>query len=66
VYEITLKDNGVVEIIGCNKVKSQYPSEDNLPADIRVKLSALKLISPPEEFEHVGQRVTDTIFWIYD
>ena len=65
-YEITLKESGEVEITGGNKTKSHYPSEDNLPVDIRVKLSALKLIPPPEEFEHVGQRVSDTIFWIYD
>lgn len=45
---------------------TEYATEDNLPEDIHVKLSALKLVTPPEGIEKLGQRVNDNVFWIYE
>ena len=45
---------------------TEYATEDNLPEDIHVKLSALKLVTPPEGIEKIGQRVNDNVFWIYE
>lgn len=44
---------------------TEYTSEDKLPEDIHVKLSALKLVTPPEGIEKIGQRVNANVFWIY-
>jgi hypothetical protein len=45
---------------------TEYTSEDNLPEDIHVKLSALKLVTPPDDVDKIGQRVSDNVFWIYE
>jgi hypothetical protein len=37
-----------------------------MPNDIRTKLSALKLVTPPDGYEDIGQRVDDVTFWIYE
>jgi hypothetical protein len=51
---------------GLESSTSEYFNEDNLPEDIHVKLSALKLVTPPEGIEKIGQRVNANVFWIYD
>ena len=68
-YEITLE--GKVRLR--NISGGQYPlfetlfeSEANMPEDLRTKLSILKLARDYEEIEGVGQKVSSTVFWIYD
>ena len=68
-YEITLE--GKVRLR--NISGGQYPlfetlfeSEANMPEDLRTKLSILKLAQDYEEIEGVGQKVSSTVFWIYD
>ena len=45
---------------------TEYATEDNLPEDLHLKLSALKLVTPPDDIDKIGQRVNDIVFWIYD
>lgn len=68
-YEITLE--GKVRLR--NISGGQYPlfetlfeTEANMPEDLRTKLSILKLARDYEEIEGVGQKVSSTVFWIYD
>ena len=72
-YEIQLNDDKTVklkefstEFKGSNSYTTIYASEANLPDDILTKLSALKMVTPPDGYEDIGQRVDDTTFWIYD
>ncbi len=72
-YEIQLNDDMTVklkqfstEFKGSNSSTTVYASEANMPDDLRTKLSALKMLTPPDGYEEIGQRVDDTIFWIYD
>ena len=68
--ELTLGENGIEGIIyghmGKITSRTTYASEDNIPADIRSKLSVLKLLQDANEIPSVGQRVSDTIYWIFD
>jgi hypothetical protein len=68
--ELTLGENGIEGIIyghmGKITSRTTYASEDNIPADIRSKLSILKLLQDANEIPSVGQRVSDTIYWIFD
>jgi hypothetical protein len=73
VYEITLMEDGSVELTqakrnawGAAGSKTVYTTEANMPDDLRTKLSALKMVTPPDGYEDIGQRVNDTIFWIYE
>lgn len=69
-YEITLEGKVRLRNISGG---GQYPlfetvfeSEANMPEDLRTKLSVLKLVKDTEEIKGVGQKVSDTVFWIYD
>ena len=69
-YEITLE--GKVRLINISG-GGQYPlfetvfeTEANMPQDLRTKLSVLKLARDTEEIKGIGQKVSDTVFWIYD
>jgi hypothetical protein len=71
VYEIVLKDDGTVRLKefsmkfkGANSSTTVYASELNMPEDLRAKLSALKMVTPPDGYEDIGQRVDDVTFWI--
>ena len=68
--ELTLGENGIEGIIyghmGKITSRTTYASEDNIPADIRSKLSVLKLLQDANEIPSVGQRVSDNIYWIFD
>jgi hypothetical protein len=46
--------------------QSEYATEENLPTIIRVPLAALKLITPPDDINQIGQRVNENVFWIYN
>ena len=72
-YEIELLGNGEVMlkqqismVSGTEWYKVKYTSEANMPDELRTKLSALKMVTPPDGYEDIGQRVNETIFWIYD
>lgn len=43
-----------------------YQSEDNLPNDVKVKLSVLKLMEDYTDIPDIGQRVTSEVYWIYE
>lgn len=45
---------------------TKYQSEANLPAELREKLSVLKLVGVNEAVDDVGQKVSDTLYWIFD
>jgi hypothetical protein len=68
--ELTLGENGIEGIIygSMGKITSRttYASEDNIPAVIRSKLSVLKLLQDVNEIPNVGQRVSNTVYWIFD
>jgi len=73
VYEIVLKDDGTVELMqakqnawGATGFKTMYTSVANMPEDLRTKLSALRMLTPPDGYEDIGQRVDDVTFWIYE
>jgi hypothetical protein len=73
VYEIQLNADKTVKLKefstkfkGANSSTTIYASEANMPDDILTKLSALKMVTPPDGYEDIGQRVDDTTFWIYD
>lgn len=51
---------------GAIKSSITYPSEDNLPEDVKTKLSVLKLMQDHDEVEWVGQKVSVRLYWIYD
>ena len=72
-YEITLMDDGSVELTqakqnawGATGNKTVYTTESNMPDDLRTKLSALKMVTPPDGYEDIGQRVDAVTFWIYE
>lgn len=46
--------------------RTTYTSEENMPDDLRTKLSMLKLLTPPDGYEQVGNRIDDDTFWIND
>lgn len=69
-YEITLEGKVRLRNISGG---GQYPlfetifeTEANMPEDLRTKLSILKLARDTEEIKGIGQKVSDTVFWIYD
>lgn len=69
-YEITLEGKVRLRNISGG---GQYPlfetifeTEANMPEDLRTKLSVLKLARDTEEIKGIGQKVSDTVFWIYD
>jgi len=72
VYQIILAGDGSVivtevmdmSISGERFSKTTYVSEENMPDDLRTKLSMLKLLTPPDGYEHVGTRIDDVTFWI--
>lgn len=51
---------------GETKYHIKYPDLDNIPDGIKTKLSALKLMHAHTDVESIGQKVSDTIYWIYD
>lgn len=71
-YQIILAGDGSVivtevmdmSISGERFSKTTYVSEENMPDDLRTKLSMLKLLTPPDGYEHVGTRIDDVTFWI--
>ena len=70
-YEITLMDDGTVALSqtgswGGKGYQTVYTSEANMPDDLRTKLSALKMVTPPDGYEDIGQRVDAVTFWIYE
>ena len=72
-YQIILEGDGSVlvsEVLdslvsGDRILRTTYTSEENMPDDLRTKLSMLKLLTPPDGYEHVGNRIDDVTFWIY-
>lgn len=73
-YQIILAGDGSVivtevmdmSISGERFSKTTYVSEENMPDDLHTKLSMLKLLTPPDEYEQVGYRIDDDTFWIND
>jgi len=72
VYQIELNDDGSVELkvygghVGSNTSTTMYASEANMPNELRAKVSALKMVTPPDGYEDIGQRVNETVFWIFE
>ena len=75
-YQIILEGDGSVLVsevsekasrIRANNMisKTVYTAEENMPDDLCTKLSMLKLLTPPDGYEHVGNRIDDVTFWIY-
>lgn len=68
--ELHITDTGiegtVFDALGSIVSTTRYQSEANLPAELRDKLSALRLVGSNDPVADVGQRVSDTIFWIHD
>lgn len=71
-YQIELKDDGSVDVkvfgdfVGANSSKTVYASEANMPNDLRSKVSALKMVTPPDGYKDIGRRVNQTLFWVFD
>lgn len=51
---------------GETKYHIKYPDIDNLPDDIKTKLSALKLMQDGADIDDVGHKVSKSIYWIYE
>jgi hypothetical protein len=72
VYQIELNDDGSVELkvyggrVGGNTSTTMYASEANMPNELRAKVSALKMVTPPDGYEDIGQRVNETVFWVFE
>jgi len=70
VIELHITDTGIIKTVynyrGQVTSSMSYPSESNLPDDVRTKLSALKLMTVPDDIPDVGQKVSDTLYWIYE
>lgn len=68
--ELYITDTGIIKTVYSNRgeVTSNitYPSESNLPDDIRTKLAVLKLMTIPDDVPDVGQKVSNTMYWIYE
>jgi len=76
VYQIIVEGDGSVLVsqvidrklsddINADRIsRTVYTSEENMPDDLRTKLSMLKLLTPPDGYEHVGTRIDDVTFWI--
>ena len=68
-----MMDDGKVELhqtlskmSGMSRITTVYTTIANMPDDLRTKLSALRMLTPPDGYENIGQRVDDTTFWIYE
>jgi hypothetical protein len=70
VIELHITDTGIIKTVYSDRgqVTSSitYPTENNLPDDVKTKLSALKLMTVPDDIPDVGQKVSDTLYWIYE
>jgi hypothetical protein len=70
VIELHITDTGSINTTytdqGIVTAKVMYPSEANLPDDIKVKLSVLKLMEDYTDIPDIGQRVTSEVYWIYE
>ena len=68
--ELHITDTGIIKTVYSTRgeITSSvtFPSESNLPNDVRTKLAALKLMAVPEDIPDVGQKVSDTLYWIYE
>ena len=66
--ELRITDQGIEGTIfdsqGALISTNRYHSEANLPSELRTKLSVLRLMDRASEVHGVGQKVSDTIFWI--
>lgn len=66
--ELHITEKGIVLTeIERGIIQSQitYPQKDNIPEDVREKLSALQLMENTTDLENIGQRVNSEVFWIY-
>ena len=48
------------------KYHISYPNIDNLPDNIKTKLSAMKLMHDGADIVDVGHKVSKSIYWIYE
>lgn len=68
--ELHITDTGIIKTVYSTRgeVTSSitFPTESNLPYDVRTKLSALKLMTVPDDIPDVGQKVSNTLYWIYE
>lgn len=68
--ELHITDTGIIKTVYSNRgeVTSNitYPSENNLPDDIRTKLAVLKLMRTHEDIPDIGQKVSNEMYWIYE
>ena len=74
IYRIRLfPDTKTVTVlpIGMNCIDSSFKGDyawDDLPAWVREKLtvlSALHIPPPPNSVEGLGERISETVFWVY-
>lgn len=68
-YEITLSPFITMRKITVDRRvvhSSVYASMEEIPEPFKTKLSALRLVSPPDEIKNVGQRVDEHLFWVYE
>ena len=68
--ELHITDTGiegtVFDALGAIVSTTRYQTEANLPAELQDKLAALRLVGNSDPVADIGQRVSDTIFWIHD
>lgn len=68
-YELNINEDKTITVLdfeGSVISTSTFTNEDVLPDDIKTKLSALKLVTPPDILAEIGQRVSEVTFWIID
>jgi len=70
VIELEITETGVIQTVYSSRgdITSSiiYPSESNLPDDIRTKLAILKLMQNADNIPEVGQKVNNWLYWIYE
>lgn len=68
--ELTIEEDGSVvsATISKNNVSptTTYKSLDNLPEELKTKVSVLRLSDTYQDIDGIGQKVTDKLFWVYE
>lgn len=68
--ELHITDMGVINTVYTNTgqitARITYTTENNLPKPIQTKLAILKLMAIADDIPDVGQKVSNTVYWIYE
>ena len=51
---------------GTTQFHVSYKTIENIPDEVRTKLSALQLMADGDDLHDIGQKVSKTIYWIYE